>query len=220
MNPKPTAARNRDVLTEEEIRDLERPSATFRNNYRKARERLGLSIERRRAYPRFSKHTTMSWKFRSFEQNYMWIWDEYLRITSETQTKRALVMAQLISRTFGIALVDIRGKTRDAAVVVPRMIGMAMLRLDGLSYGEIRRAFHKDQKTAAYAVMQMQKYTGKLNARTHSWRHPSLSQSTGSVSSHVPEVAKGDSTNTQAGQNCPDGGFDRAEGQTSRNPCE
>lgn len=220
MNPKPTAARNRHVMTEEEIRVQARVSSVFRINYRKARERLGLSMANRRSTPRFSKHTNMSWKFPSFEQNYMWIWEEYIRITETTTTKRALVMAQLISKTFGIALVDIRGKTRDATVVMPRMIGMAMLRHDKLSYGEIRRAFNKDQKTAAYAAEQMSKYTVNLDARVNCRRYSSVSQSTGLVPSQVPEVAEGNSDQAQARSDCADGGFDGGEGQTPRNSCE
>jgi hypothetical protein len=215
--PRPSASRNRRILTEEEIAVAERtpayPSQTFKTNWLKARKYLGLSLINRRSYPKLSKFTTLAWKFKAFEDNYIWIWAEYIRLTdADRSIKRGLLMAQMISKVYGIALVDLRGPSRDATIVMPRMIGMAMLRFDGLSYGEIRRAFHKDQKTAAYASQQMQKYIGKLDARTNS-RRPALSgQPTGRISAPLPEVATGDGDQVEAETDSPDGGPDRGEG--------
>ena len=226
MNPKPTSARNRQVMTEEDVRAQEHtpqwPSPAFKRNYRRARERLGCKPTRQRyPFPRLSKFTHMHWKFGTFEQNFMWIWEAYVTATTIDLTKnRALVMARLISQTFGIALKDLRGQCRDATITMPRMIGMAMLRHDGISYPAIRAAFHKDPKTIAYAAEQMRKYTGKLDARSHSGRYPSIRQSTGRVQTHIPEVATEDSTDAQARSDRADGGFDGGEGSASGDPCK
>jgi chromosomal replication initiation ATPase DnaA len=138
------------------------------------------------------------WKFESFGDNIRWVWDKYLEHT-ETQTQnKALTMAHLIGATFGIAMKDLRGACRDQTISVPRMLGMALLRKDGQTYAQIRRAFHKDPKSAAYAVEKMAPITELLHERVSGRGHPSISQSTGRVQTRFPEVATEDGEDDQA----------------------
>lgn len=215
MNPKPTAARNRHVMTDEDIQRMERtqqwPSPAFKKNYRLARVRLGLSSPRV-AYPRLSKHSHMHWKFETFAENVRWIWEQYLEQTASGIEPKAMTMIRLTAKTFGIIVTDIRGPCRDATVSMPRMVAMAMLRKDGIEYPFIRRAFHKDQKTIAYAAMSMQKHTELLNERPGGRGHSFVRQSARRVQTRIPEVAKEDGQDDQARPDCSARGFDRGEG--------
>jgi hypothetical protein len=184
------------LITRDTDRQRSWPSPAFKLRYRKTRERMGL--QPRHTYPHLSKHTTLCWKFEEFEKNVAWVWDRYLEHTQEGVAHKGLVMAHLIGKTFGIAMRDLRGDCRDQTISVPRQIGMALLRKDGIAYPHIRKAFHKDPKSAAYAAEQMMKYTEKLHERVGGRGHPSISQSTGRVQTRFPEVATEDGEDDQA----------------------
>ena len=199
------------LITRDKDKQRSWPSAPFKARYKIVRTKLGLATGNNK-FPHLHKHSTLIWKFDELDRNIEWVWAQYLEKSDVLPMSKGQLMVNIIGATFGIAVKDLRGQTRDQVVVIPRQLGIAMLRKDGLSYYKIGKAFHRDTKTCAHAVEQMARHMEKLDERTNRRGHSPVGQPEGQLPASIPEVAAQDRQGGEAGPDSADGGPNGTEG--------